>query len=189
MSTVTDIWSAVFAGLSALAAIVTAAIAAWALFGSRADSRARSRPVIVAELRKATLTHGTQLLVIKNYGQSVARHVVVTLDPQMPVAGEDHGETQLPFIRQRYSAPIPVIAPKQALSNVYVGGPGEHQVPEQLRVMVSYVGDDDYKYSDTFELHTKTLGVETDSTPSDSNNRELRQIKAIEAVARAIDRS
>lgn len=190
MTTPVDVLVAVFAGISTLAAIAAAIIAAYALLGSRADSRARTRPVIVADLRKATLTGGAQMLVLKNYGQSVAREVTVGFDPELPATGDDNGEPQLPLIRERYSIPVPVIAPGQALSNVYrAGGAGEHQVPETLRVTVSYVAEDDQKYSDTFALRTQTLQLETSSTPSDSNDKVLRQIKAVEAIARAIDKA
>ncbi|WP_299449074.1 hypothetical protein [uncultured Serinicoccus sp.] len=62
----------------AVAIIVTALYARDTLQATRDDSRARTRPVIVAELRRESLSKGTALLVLKNLGQSVAANVSVT---------------------------------------------------------------------------------------------------------------
>lgn len=81
-----NFWAAVAAlgGVAAaVAAIVTATIAAKTLSAMRQDSLDRSRPVMIAELRPGVLTRNAELH-ITNQGLSVARNVEVTFAP--PIA-------------------------------------------------------------------------------------------------------
>lgn len=73
------------AGLSALAAVVTAAIAVVALGHTASDSRDRSRPMMVAEFQLAVNNGAAIDLVVRNAGPSIARDVTVTFDPRLVV--------------------------------------------------------------------------------------------------------
>src|SRR5690348_15692234 len=88
------------AAVSAAATVVTAVIAGVALRSTARDSRDRTRPLLVAELRRSTLGTATQDLVIKNCGASVARNVNVLFDPPLPVT-EDVARN-VHWIAQRY---------------------------------------------------------------------------------------
>ncbi|MGC0252166.1 hypothetical protein [Pseudactinotalea sp. Z1748] len=178
--------------MSALAAIVTASIAAWSLVGSRRDSRDRSRPLVIASLRKGpTMSHGTTYLVIENVGSSVARDVGVSFDPPLPnYETTDDGQPGIvgPFLRKRYSSTIPMIAPGHRMKNVYsyhaVGVDGNVEpVPDQFTVTVRYSDDRGRPYQDSFPIDRERLGYETQTNPADTNDPVKRQNKALEAIA------
>lgn len=187
-----EIWSATFAGISTLAAIATAGIAGWSLVGSRKDSRDRTRPLIVASLRKGpTMSQGVSYLVVENAGQSVARNIEVRFDPALPdYTTTDDGQPGIvaPFLRRRYQTPIAMIAPGQRLKNVYAyvaaGANGNVEpVPDQVTVSVRYFDDRGRIYEDSFPLDSELLGLETQSNPGDGNDAMRRQNKALEAIA------
>lgn len=184
-------WSATFAGISALAAIVTAGIAGWSLVGSRKDSRDRTRPLVVASLRKGpTMSHGVSYLVVENAGQSVARNVEVSFDPPLPAyetTNDGQPAVVAPFLRKRYGSPITMIAPGQRLKNVYsyiaMGVNGNVEpVPDQVTILVRYIDDHRRRYEDSFPLDREVLGLETQSNPDDTNEPVARQNMALEAI-------
>lgn len=184
--------SATFAGISALASIVTAAIAAWSLFGSRRDSRDRTRPVITATFEPGTSNFsGNTFLVVRNRGQSVAREVRVTFHP--PISAfeppTDGGESIIAgLIGPRYSQPITVIGPGQQFSNIYTyvdnGNPQTVEpVPDQLTVNVKYKDDHGRSYKDEFPLDTNAIGMESVVSKGAKNEPTLRMNEALEAIA------
>ncbi|MFD0773961.1 hypothetical protein ACFQZ2_08485 [Streptomonospora algeriensis] len=184
--------SATFAGISALAAIITSAIAAFSLIGSRRDSHDRTRPVITATLRKGpSMSHGVTYLVIENAGQSVARDVEIDFDPPLPeyeTTSDGQPGIVAPILRKRYANPIPILAPGHRLKNIYsyigVGHDGNvEKVPDQFTVHAKYTDDRNRKYNDSFPLDREVLGLETQSSPGGSNEPTKRQNKAIEAIA------
>jgi len=187
-----EYWAATLAGISALAAVATAGIAGWSLAGSRRDSRDRTRPLVVASLRKGpTTSHGVSYLVVENAGQSVARNVEVCFEPPLPdYETTDDGQPGVvaPFLRRRYGAPIAMIAPGHRLKNVYsyitAGVDGNVEpVPDQVTILVRYVDDRGHTYDDSFPLDRELVGLETQSNPGDSNDPVKRQNMALEAIA------
>lgn len=72
--------TATVAAAGVLVALVTAITGLRSLRQLRIDSRERSRPMMAAEHRKPPYTRGTQVLMIRNYGPSIARNVEVTFD-------------------------------------------------------------------------------------------------------------
>ena len=183
--------ASVWAGVSAMASVVTAAVAAVTLNGSRRDSRDRSRPVVVARLRKGPSTsHGVVYLVVSNLGVSVARQVQITFDPKLPeyeMTLDGQAGVVAPFIRRRYEEPIAVLAPTQSLANIYyysgtTGGNLEN-VPDELTVGVSYLDDRGRKYEDAFPLKVQDIILETQSNPGGSNDAVKRQNVALESIS------
>jgi hypothetical protein len=67
--------SAVAAAVSTALTLVVVVVAVRSLAATRKDSRDRSRPVIVPELQRELLSHGTTNLLIRNLGASVAADV------------------------------------------------------------------------------------------------------------------
>lgn len=185
-------WAAAFAGVSAFAAVLTAAIAAWSLAGSRKDSHDRSRPIVTASLRIGPrYSHGTTYLVVRNGGLSVARHVRVTFKPELPeYETTDDGQPGIvaPVLRKRYSEPIPVLAPGESLNNVYsyiaagINGNVE-PVPDRFTVLVEYRDDRRRAYRDEFQLDRSSLGLQTNTNPGDGKDADKRRNVAIEALA------
>ncbi|MBB3053541.1 hypothetical protein FHS23_004595 [Prauserella isguenensis] len=179
-------WSAIFAGVSALGAVATAGIAGWSLLGARKDSRDRTRPVVVASLKKGPeMSLGVVYLVIENNGQSLARHLEVRFDPPLPdYTHTDDGQQGVvaPVLRKRYGTAITLLAPGHQLKNIYsymsAGSDGNVEpVPAQFTVSVHYVDDHGRGYADSFPLDVDLIGLETQSDPSDGNNPERRKNK------------
>ena len=116
--------------------------------------------MVSAELRHIPYVRGSQMLVIKNHGPSVARQVHVTFDPPLPEV-TDPGRT-VPYLKRRYENPIPVLTPGMELDNLYfIGQPapeGGRQnlepLPEQSLVTITYDGPDGTTYSDPYPLDT-----------------------------------
>ena len=192
----------------AAGAACAAAVAAWfaAINGSRTlrqarrDSKARSRPMVVAELRSPPYTHGTQALVITNYGPSIARNVRVTFDPEIPdPAPEKATKSWTPFLKRRYASPISVLTPGMELDNLYfVGRPGANgqfennePTPPQVTVTISYDGPDETPYRDTFDLDIGLLRqrtyAESSTSPEGQAKEALKLLKRIQQAL--VDRS
>ncbi|MFB9377613.1 hypothetical protein ACFFKU_13920 [Kineococcus gynurae] len=171
----------------AVAVIVTAVIAANTLRAARDDSRARSRPVIIAELRRELLSQGTTLLVLKNFGVSTASDVRVTFNPKAPAQVEELPNSDvMKWIYERYAAPITTWAPGWTLSNVIRAG---HDELLPITVKVDYLGPEGDAYSDEYRLNPDHILKETSAAPSKSNDLlaiEQQKVSAIQALVRAL---
>lgn len=117
--------SAVAAPISALAAVVTAAVAAWSLYGSRRDSYERTRPLVAPYAKIGpSYIHGSTYLIVKNFGATAAHNVSVKFDPELPelkVDGDNQPflDTAVAGLQRRYSDDIPVLAAGQSLTNIW----------------------------------------------------------------------
>lgn len=181
--------TAVFTAAMAVAIIVTAIYAKRTLVAAKDDSRARTRPALAAYLERELLSHGTILLVIKNFGSSSATDVRVAFDPPAP-AKED--VAALPdsdiskWLYQRFAEPVPVWAPGWSTDNVIRAA----QDPlEPFIVVVSYLGPDDTRYEDRFALHPDHILKATSSTPSTTDSPiKLGQqgVSALQALVRTL---
>lgn len=188
--------------VSALATVATAVIAIFALVSAATDSRERSRPMVLAEFRRAKNSDSTIDLVIRNAGPSVARALTVTFDPE-PVLPPDSSNLVTPYLLQRYRQPIPSLSPGQELTNIWYSG----RLPEDggnelengeptsdaVTVGVTYRGVRRRRYRDSFPLHVDLVKMTTYSTSSksvpgrlESIDKSLRSIKdSARDVARA----
>lgn len=171
----------------AVAIIVTAFYAGGTLQATQDDSRARTRPVIVAELRRESLSKGTTLLVLRNLGQSVAANVSVTFDPEPP---EDlvslPQDNMLKWIYERYANVVTTWAPGWTASNVIRAG---HDHLEAITVKVKYEGPDKTEYKDSYYLHPDHVLKHTESNPSkvvDPIKLEQQKVSALQALVRTI---
>jgi len=130
------------AGLAAIAAVVTGAVAVVALVQTVRDSKERSRPYVIAELRLIPYAASTLSLVVANRGQTAARDVRVTFDRPL-TAAPFTSSSLVGRIGKRYSASIAHIAPGQEFGNSIRasgarGADAGDQLPEPLTVSVSY---------------------------------------------------
>jgi hypothetical protein len=164
--------------IAASAAIISAGAATWSsrngnrtLRRAELDSQARSRPSVVAELRDEPYARATQLLVIKNYGPSVARDVAVTFDPPLPDPSSSIvGESTTPFLKSRYAKPIAVLAPGAELDNIYFAGKQSSDgsgwvnfepLPDKVTVTIRYAAPDDCQYTDEYRLDVGVIRNKT----------------------------
>lgn len=127
----------------AIAVIATAFLAWGTLKGARTDSRARTRPIMIAELGREALSHGAILLVLKNRGASVANDVTVTFDHEGPADLDSLPDSDLwKWVFQRYQKPVTTWAPGWTISNVI--RVAEDELPP-VGVKVAYTGPDGTK--------------------------------------------
>lgn len=185
------------ATVTALVALFTARIGLSQLRQVRADSRARSRPMMAAELRKPPYTRGIQDLVIGNYGQSLARNVKVTFDPPIPdPLPERAAQSVSPFITRRYAEPIPVATPGMQLTNIWFSGRLEDDLwvnfdptPDQFTVTIAYDGPDDTHYVDDFPLDVDLIRQHTYAASSEAPESRLKEgVKSLAKIEKAVTR-
>ncbi len=182
-----DWWTTqrVAAGAAVIAsgAAVTAAISGVRTFRqSRRDSKGRNRPMVAAELREVPYVKGTQILVVRNYGPSIARDVRVTFEPEIPDP-DDASISVTPFLKRRYAKPVPVLTPGMELDNVYFSGAQEggswvnrEPTPEQVTVTIAYENDTGDRFVDEFPLDTNLIRNRTYSESSGSPEAQMKML-------------
>jgi hypothetical protein len=157
-------------------AIVTTIVGVRTLRQTRRDSQARSRPMLAAELRAVPYSDGSQTLVVKNYGPSIAKNVMVTFEPPI-LMPENTAGLMTPYLIKRYGTPIAVMTPGMELDNLYFSRrPGPHgrfvngePLPDQVTVRIAYdSADSPAHYDDEFPLDTDLLRGRTYVTSSTS---------------------
>ena len=172
----------------AVAVIVTAVVAVRSLTATREDSRARTRPVIVATMKRERLSQGGVQLILTNFGPSVASHVQVTFSGAMPQDTEALTDADLwKWVYDRYRAPMPSWAPGWSLSNVIRSGSDELH---EFTVTITYQGPDGSQYEDTYLLNPDHILNHTDVTPSKSEDPiklEQQKLAALRALVRTLD--
>lgn len=187
-----DQLNAFWAGITGVTALVTGAVAILTLRSLRRDSTDRTRPVISIEVLPVVLSHGTCELVVHNVGQSVANDVDVTFNPNVT---EDMGQMAT-FLARRYSQTIPTMAPGRRLTNIYAHwlGDGSEEtdepVPKEFVAKARYADSRGRSYEDSYRLSLRTLSNQTTSAPADTDPKGLqkRWAKALEAIARGVNR-
>lgn len=178
----TDRVGATAAAVAATAAVFAAVSGLRTLRQNRRDSRARSRPMVAAELRDDPYSDATQIFVVRNYGPSIARNVRVTFDPAIPDPSNPKA-SGTPFLKRRYAAPIAVMTPGMELDNVYYTGEqvGDTRVnreptPEQVTVTITYENDTGHRFTDEFPLDTNLIRSRTYVESSKSPEARMKVI-------------
>lgn len=167
----TSAWAA---AVSALAAVVTAAIAIWALASSASDSRARTRPTLLAQFEKGPDGSSVILFVVRNVGPTSAEDVSVSFEPDLPLPGDDVRPTLLSYAARRYADAIPSLGPGQALSNIWRTSSDDESdagtPPWDVTVTVQYKGRKARPiFNDVFAISAKPLSLETYVGSSDDS--------------------
>lgn len=156
--------------------------------------------MVAAELRDDPYAKATQILVIKNYGLSIARNLRVSFDPPIPDP-DDLSSSVTPFLKNRYAKPIPVFTPGMELDNVYFsgqpGGEGKwvnaEPTPEQVTVILRYESDEGDEFEDHFPLDTDLIRDRTYVTSSASPESMMKEIakslKGLHDVAERAERT
>lgn len=191
--------------VAAGAAVVAAGAAVTAAFSgvrtlrqNRQDSRARNRPMVAAELREVRYVKGTQILVVRNYGPSIARNVRVSFAPEIPDP-DDPSKSVTPFLKRRYADPVPVLTPGMELDNVYFSGQQEgggwvnrEPTPEQVIVTITYENDAGDEFTDEFPLDTDLIRNRTYTESSASPEAQMKTLaksaKTLADLAVRLDR-
>jgi hypothetical protein len=178
--------------VSAMAAVITATIAVITLIRTSSDSRSRSQPAVIAEIRRAPDADTSFDLVIRNAGPTIARDVQVTFDPPLELPdGQPEDHYALQWIIKRYEKIIPMLAPGQELSNTWWFGAavdGSIQnvepTPDQVLVRIRYRGRKRRWRTDEFPLDMDAHTRGTTTTSSSSFKGRLHSIdQAINMIA------
>lgn len=177
-----EIIDSVGSSVGAVAAVGAAAFAGWGIHRTASDSREKAQPFMTAEFALAENSAETVQLVVKNSGATPARGVTVTFDPPIPDGDIDSAAWRL---RERYDAPISVIAPGQTfasswwLNDYTLENPSSrnvHELPNEVTVTISYLGIDGESLSDEFALNAWLVLLEGLPVSSDSALGSLRRI-------------
>lgn len=149
--------TAAAAVVAATAGVVAAINGSRTLRRAREDSRAKSRPMMIAELEPVPYASGTMKLVVRNAGPTVARDVKVAFDP--PIEAPETSESVVPYLVRRYSKLIPTVAPGTRFENTYYIGRPQHgrlvniePTPDQVTVHISSMAPDGRRYNEAFPL-------------------------------------
>ena len=181
------------------AAVTAATSGVRTLRQNRRDSRARNRPMVAAELRADSYARGTQSLIVRNYGPSIARNVNVTFDPKIPDPADQSGK-MTPYLKERYAKPITVFTPGMELDNIYysarAGSDGKfvnnEPTPDQLTVTIDYENDAGDKFTDVFPLDVRLIRNRTYTTSSTSPEAQMKVIataaKTLADIAKRAER-
>jgi hypothetical protein len=172
------------AGVGAIAAVVTGIVAIWSLASATRDSRRRTQPNVIAEIRRAPDSDTSFDFVLRNAGPTVARDIIVTFDPDIVIPEDrQHESLATEWLIKRYRRPIPMLAPGQELSNTYWLGvaKGDKRVngeptPDNVSVSVRYRGVGRGWLRGTFVIDIDIITLGTSTTSSDSFKGRLRSI-------------
>jgi hypothetical protein len=149
--------------------------------------------MLSAELRGVPFS-ASQMLVVRNYGPSIARDVQVAFEPPIEMP-ENPAGLVTPYLLKRYAAQIPVMTPGMELDNAYFvaeEGPDRKYInreplPDTVTVRISYKSDDGEPYSDDFPLDVQLLRQRTLVTPSGSPEGQTKQaLKYLGEVTRSL---
>ncbi|MFI7123137.1 hypothetical protein [Amycolatopsis sp. NPDC049868] len=172
------------AGVGGASAAVAAFNGVRTLRQARRDSKNRSRPMVTAGLENVPYVRGSQKLVIKNHGPSMARNVRVSFDPPIPdPEPEKARQSVTPFLKRRYAVPIPVMPPGLSLENIYYSGRSVggqfvnfEPTPDQVVVKISYTDNNGEPYEDEFPLDMMLIRSMTEATSSAAPEAKLKEI-------------
>ena len=174
-----------------IATVAAAVVAIWTLIALKQDSADRTRPVMVAKLRAAVLTHDAEF-VVTNVGQSVARNVKVDFDPPIPVLeGAAAVGLGTPYLQRRYSRVIPTFPPGLVLYNSYQDAKdNDEPTPDDFTVTINYSDTQGRTYTDGYDLTIDVLKGHAASYPGNTDDKGMRRraIRALEAIARGVGR-
>jgi hypothetical protein len=160
--------------------------------------------MVTAEFRMHHLDERTIILIIRNYGPSVARNVSVTFDPPLPDSGSSMPSNSLgPFLKARYGRKIPVLVPGAEMDNIYftpVGGndgkgwQNREGLPDQVTVTIGYDATDGAHYEDGYPLdigafRDRTYIARSDRDPSERLKVIGEHLKEIKQSLRTMSRT
>lgn len=192
-----DALPAVFAGISALAAVFTAWLARRSLTAAMEDSAEASRPFVVCEFVSNPLRDDRMIFAVVNYGRGVARDVELTFAPDPLLIPDDPRPAKASRrLVDRWKRPLAVLPPGGQARNVYYlldhqRGGNIEPLPDSFEVTVSYRanrGGKPYTYTDHFVLDLGHWFDETRSVETTRGAEAKRSTAALEAIARGIGR-
>lgn len=183
--------------LVALAAVITAIIAIFALRATASDSRERSRPIVLAFFRLATHNESAFDLVVHNFGSSAASDIDVSFDP--PFDEDARKNHMVNTLAQRYEKRVPLLPPGSEITNVWWAldftapngsGKNRYPTPDEAVMTITYKGNRIRRYTEKIKLDTNWMKGGTSSVSSASRpgleKQNADSLKKIAAESRAV---
>lgn len=176
--------------LVAIAALVTAIIAIFALRSTASDSRERSRPIVLAYFRLAPHNDSAFDLVLHNFGTSAACDITVKFSPEF--GDESRKDGMVKSLAERYDKPIPLMPPGAEITNVWwsldFAAPGEgqnrHSTPDEATMTITYKGNRIRRYKEKVKLDTNWMKGDTSTVSSTSRpGIAKRNAEALKKIA------
>jgi hypothetical protein len=189
--------------VAAAAAVVSSAAAIFSVYTGHqslrradADRRERSRPAVIALLRRIPEARtGFLMFVLSNVGQTMAREVTVTFDPPLvPDPSSSAGDNSAASVLLRlFAVPIATMAPGAEFDCVYYwhdfagSGGNIEDVPDQLNVKIAYDSSDGEHYEESYALDVEPFLAHTYVESSDSLPGRIKTInESLKKVADAV---
>lgn len=208
----TFLWldSTAWAAVTAIATTALVIVGGLTIISAAIDSRAKSRPNVVAELRAGK--YGDRIdLVIMNYGPSAARNVEICLPPVFNSIEDDKdyaGNTAwfMQGIKKKYASRLAVLGPGQSESNTWItkrdlidlrdnpNGDTIAPAPEEhLTISYDKIGWlaqlFKLRYSDTFQLDYAQRALDTNARSSHDLDRQMSSIiRELDGIKTAVSR-
>lgn len=187
ISTFLGLDSTAWTAITALATVALVLVGGITIISAAIDSRAKSRPYLVAELKVREYGSGLGLS-ITNYGASAAKNVLVRLPESFDEVDEDDPYDSngtavfMRMLRKKYSNTLSIIGPGQSENNIWMQRAEliEAKEPSPKPTDVITISYDKYgwlgklmklRYSDTFRMNYDHRLQDTDST----NSRDIEQ--------------
>jgi hypothetical protein len=178
----------------AVATVITALVAIFALRATASDSRERSRPVVLALFRLAPHDDKAFDLVVKNYGQSAARKVTVKFNPEF--GEEPRKDRMTEILAQRFDATMPLLPPGVEVSNLWWSSRPEQgstktvnalKTPDNVTVTISYKGNRIRRYKEVIPLDSRWMKLDSSSVSSDSLKGHSKTVaQSVKVIADAV---
>jgi hypothetical protein len=190
-------WTTERTGVALAGAALVGSIAP--LWSARAARLERDRPMVAMDLRLGELGTHTILLVMRNYGLTIARDIRVRFEPELPDC--DPLTSMTAYVKRRYQKPIPSLTPGQELVQVWADVLGADRsdlrlsddVPMQVKAHVSFRGSRRKPYQEVFVLAADVFSETTWSEPSTSVRSKVKEIekrlKGMESAMKVLGRA
>lgn len=122
--------------------------------------------------------------VVRNYGQSAARNVMVEFDP--PLDDDRRRQVTTKYLAERYDKPIPLLPPTVEITNVYWSGTTTNapvgklvnnlKTPDRVTVTITYKAFWWFRYKEVIALDADWMGLQTTSESSSSMPGRMKTI-------------
>jgi len=195
-----DEWSALFAGLTLVAAVIAAAIALGQLRAHFATERARNRPYVIVDYAFKSILMQIE---IKNIGTTAARNVVLRVDPPFESGLRDQAAT----LNAVFAKPeqISMLAPGRRILYTFDRAPDYHSEkrPEKYDITATYTDlpqqhlrpwhrwwrKEVLQYTETFVLDFRQWSQTSTESDYDNKNWNIasRQERKTERIAKSLE--
>jgi hypothetical protein len=211
MSTFLWLDSTAWTAITALATALLVIVGGLTIISAGMDSRSKSRPYLVAEIRLGPRAQRMNL-VITNYGASAAKNVQVELPQKFQAldtwaeSAAGHTAKAMMLLKFKYAAPLPLVGPGQVETNTWIFqteivNSGNLAPSPSEEVVISYDKEGLFgrllkrRYRDVFKVSYEARLHDTFTSSTLDLDQQMKEVikhlgtigTAIEAVSESIE--